>query len=111
LIEINRSGAIPDEEGGDLAVLADVVLLAVGGSEGDALVDGILEVALTVDEVGEGRGSRIYKMNKKEEVPGSAVSGWSFFLRSFHMRLLCIHVIFPLSSYILHGHMSKPPRK
>jgi hypothetical protein len=51
---------LPDEKSGDLAILADVVLLAVGGGEGDALMDGILEVALAVDNVGEGGGSRIY---------------------------------------------------
>lgn len=62
--KIIEQGCLPDKKSGDLAILADVVLLAVGGGEGDALVDSILEVALTVNNVGEGRGSRICSIEK-----------------------------------------------
>ena len=51
---------IPNNQGCNLAVLADVVLLAVGGGVGDTLVDGVLHVDQAGEVVLEGRTVGIY---------------------------------------------------
>lgn len=54
MYQLQTNEDIPDDEGGDFAVLADVVLLSVGGGVGDALVDGVLHVDETGQVVVEG---------------------------------------------------------